>query len=257
MGKGFRIFSVRPFLEHLVCNSHFLRTSIFARTLTTPSSLKDQQDPHSLLKQDPIEICSNLWVKAFSSPPTTTFPNLTGFLSKFDLWVLAYQRCCAHVTGTFPPRNAIHSHVLHDLLSLRNAVVRGNYAWNKKTQQFIRSPNDKPSTELVSKRKLQAMLESDEPCFQDRIVQEVLLMILEPVFEARFSPKSHAFRPGRNAHTVIRTIRSNFAGYLWFVKGDITEIFDNVDRNVVMGCLEQAVRDMKILGLIKSGGQST
>ncbi|XP_062012744.1 nuclear intron maturase 1, mitochondrial [Rosa rugosa] len=262
MGKGTAhslprfIFSLRPFVEHLVRTSHFPRPSTFARalssSLTAPPPLKDQQDPYALLKQDPIEICSNLWVKAFSSPPTTTFPNLTGFLSKFDLWVLAYQRCCAHVTGTFPPRNAVHSHVLHDLLSLRNAVVKGNYAWNKKTHQFIRSPNDRPSTEVVSKRKLQAMLESDEPCFQDRIVQEVLLMIIEPVFEARFSPKAHGFRPGRNAHTVIRTIRSNFAGYLWFLKGDVSEVFENVDGNVVMGCLEQAVRDRKILGLVKS-----
>jgi hypothetical protein len=77
-------------------------------------------------------------------------------------------------------------------------------------------------------------------------------MVLEPVFEARFSPKSHAFRPGRSAHTVIRTIRSNFAGYLWFLKGDISEIFDNVDRNVVLGCVEKAVKDKKVLGLIKS-----
>ncbi|KAM1107987.1 hypothetical protein TB2_004561 [Malus domestica] len=154
----------------------------------------------------------------FSVGQGILFPNLTGFLSKFGLWVLAYQRSCAHVTGMFPPRSAIHSRVLHDLLSLRNAVVRGSFSWNKKTQQYIRSPNDKPSKEMVSKRKLRAMLEADEPCFQDRVVQEVLLMILEPVFGAWFSPKSHAFRPGRNAHTVIRTIRSNFPGYLWFLK---------------------------------------
>ena len=77
-------------------------------------------------------------------------------------------------------------------------------------------------------------------------------MILEPVFEPRFSPKSHAFRPGRNAHTVIRTIRSNFAGYLWFLKGDLTEILDRVDPNVVMRSLEKGTRDKKILGLIKS-----
>ncbi|KAM3000598.1 hypothetical protein FF2_036987 [Malus domestica] len=105
---------------------------------------------------------------------------------------------------------------------------------------------------MVSKRKLQAMLKADEPCFQDRVVQEVLLMILVPVFEARFSPKYHAFRPGRNAHTVIRTIRNNFARYLWFFEGGISEIFFNVERNYVMGCLEQAVRDRKILGLIQS-----
>lgn len=79
-----------------------------------------------------------------------------------------------------------------------------------------------------------------------------MLLILEPVFEARFSPKAHAFRPGRSAHTVIRTIRSNFAGYLWFLKGNLSEILENVDRNVVMGCLDKAIMDKKVLGLIKS-----
>ncbi|GLU13989.1 hypothetical protein SLE2022_305870 [Rubroshorea leprosula] len=210
-------------------------------------------DPYSLLKQDPVDICLSLWVKSFSSSPATTFPNITGFLSKFDLWVLAYQRSCAHVTGTFPPRNAIHSHILQSLLSLRNAVVHSRFKWNQKTNQHIRSPNDKPSTAIISRRKLQQILESDEPCFQDRVVQEVLLMVLEPLFEGRFSSKSHAFRPGRNAHTVIRTIRSNFAGYLWFLRGDLSEILDNVDAEVVMGCLEKVVKDKKVLNLIKSG----
>ncbi|KAK9267159.1 hypothetical protein L1049_009579 [Liquidambar formosana] len=210
------------------------------------------QDPYSLMKEDPIQVCSDLWVKTFSDPAHKPFPNLSGFLSKFDLWVLAYQRTCAHETGSFPPRNAIHSHTLHHLLSLRNAVLHGQFAWNKKIHPYIRSPNDTPLTKLISKRKLQSILESDAPCFQDRVVQEVLLLILEPIFEPRFSSKSHAFRPSRNAHTVIRTIRSNFAGYLWFLKGDLSEIFNNVDEDVVMGCVEKAVKDKKVLGLIKS-----
>ncbi|KAE7996209.1 hypothetical protein FH972_000950 [Carpinus fangiana] len=251
--------SLRTTIKHLHCLPKPLSSSRCVSSLTThhpppppPHQSLQSQDPYALLKEDPIQICSSLWVKTFSSPPNTTFPNLTGFLSKLDLWVLAYQRSCAHVTGTFPPRNAIHFHVLSDLLSLRNAVVRGQFLWNRKAQQYIRSPNEKPFTKLFSKRKLQAILESDEPCFQDRVVQEVLLMVLEPVFEARFSPKSHAFRPGRSAHTVIRTIRSNFAGYLWFLKGDLSEIFDNVDGNVVLDCVEKAVKDRKVLGLIKS-----
>ncbi|KAK4271832.1 hypothetical protein QN277_020465 [Acacia crassicarpa] len=264
--------SLRKAIKHLQCPPPFVKTlsSIpFVSSLSTSSlqrpSLKTanriqlanhhehkDQDPYSLLKEDPIDICSSLWVKTFSSPPNITFPNLTGFLSKFDLWVLAYQRCCAHATGTFPPRNAIHSQVLRDLLSLRNAVIHGKFKWNKKTEQFIHSPNEKPLTKPLSKRKLQAILDSSEPCFQDRVVQEVVLLILEPIFEARFSPKSHAFRPGRSAHTVIRTIRSNFAGYLWFLKGNLVEILESVDRNVVMGCLEKAIKDRKVLGLIKS-----
>ncbi|KAA8514931.1 hypothetical protein F0562_018282 [Nyssa sinensis] len=215
-----------------------------------------QQDPYSLLKEDPIQVVSDLWVRTFSDYNHRTqkpFTNLTGFLSKLDLWVLAYQRTCAHVTGYFPPRNAIQSHILCDLLSLRNAIVKGQFVWNMKTHLYIRSPNDKPLTKLISKRKLQSILNSDTAPFQDRVVQEVLLVILEPIFESRFSPKSHAFRPGRNAHTVIRTIRSNFAGYLWFLRGDISQILDNEDINVLMDCVEKAVRDKKVLGLIKSG----
>lgn len=76
-------------------------------------------------------------------------------------------------------------------------------------------------------------------------------MILEPVFEPRFSPRSHGFRPGRNPHTAIRTVRSGFAGYLWFLKGDVTGMFEHVDVNVVMGCVGKAVKDKKVLGLIK------
>nr|GME07759.1 nuclear intron maturase 1, mitochondrial-like [Ipomoea batatas] len=210
-----------------------------------------QQDPHILLKEDPIEVLSNLWVKTFSQPGNP-FTNLTGFLSKLDLWVLAYQRTCAHVTGSFPPRNALHTHILSDLVSLRNAVVSGKFIWNDKMHPIIRGPNERPISTL-SRRQLNSVLTSKTPAFQDRIVQETLLMILEPIFEPMFSPKSHAFRPGRNPHTVIRTIRSNFAGYLWFLKGDASDIFDNVGVNIVMDCIGKAVKDKKVISLIKSG----
>lgn len=121
--------------------------------------------------------------------------------------------------------------------------------------QYVRSPKDKISMnsgEGMSKGKLRRIIESEEPIFQDRVVHEVLLMILEPFFEARFSSKSHGFRPGRNPHTVIRTIRSNFAGYLWFMKGDVSELLDHLDVDVVMNCLQKVVKDRKVLGLIES-----
>eukprot|EP00258_Populus_trichocarpa_P038652 XP_024454671.1 nuclear intron maturase 1, mitochondrial [Populus trichocarpa] len=231
----------------------FIKSHSLFRTF---SSFSSHQDPYSVLKEDPVDICTSIWVKSFSSPSNFTFSNLTGFLSKLDLWALAYQRSCAHVTGKFPPRNALPSHALHSLFSLQTAVVHNRFKWNDKAHQILRSPNDKPSTKLVSKRKLSAMMESDDPCFQDRVVQEMLLMVLEPIFEARFSRKSHAFRPGRNAHTVIRTIRSNFAGYLWFLRGDLSEILDDIDADVVMGCVEKVVRDKKVLNLIKKALKS-
>ncbi|KAI5670884.1 hypothetical protein M9H77_11248 [Catharanthus roseus] len=248
--------SLRTKIKHLACTKPIISSRFISYLFRHPQSPSppQQEDPHSLLKEDPIEVLSDLWVKTFSQAESPKpFNNLTGFLSKLDLWVLAYQRTCAHVTGSFPPRNALHSSVLSDLLSLRNAVVHQKFLWNCKTRQFIRSPNDKPITERLSRRQIDAILNSKTPPFQDRVVQEVLLMILEPIFEPLFSSKSHAFRPGRNAHSVIRTIRSNFAGYLWFLRGDISEILDNVDVNVVMSCVEKTVKDKKVFKLIKSG----
>ncbi|GAV92279.1 RVT_1 domain-containing protein/Intron_maturas2 domain-containing protein [Cephalotus follicularis] len=259
--------SLREIIKHLHYNHHhhfFFQKYRSLSSLSTihhhqppPQNPHENQDPYSLLKQDPIQILTSLWVKAFTITTSTTFPNLKGFLSKLDLWVLAYQRTCAHVTGTFPPRNALHTQTLHALLSLQNAVVHSHFKWNHKTHQLLRSPNEKPFSNVVSKRKLQQLLESPESCFQDRVVQEVLLMILEPVFEARFSSKSHAFRPGRNPHTVIRTLRTNFAGYLWFLKGDLSDFFYNVDTNLVVDSVANVVKDKKVLGLIKSALKST
>ncbi|CAM8893717.1 unnamed protein product [Rhodiola kirilowii] len=255
--------SLRQNIKQLECSVRRLNLVAASRCLSSLAMHRRQQqhqriekeetqvDPYSLMKEDPIQICSDLWVKTFSDQARKPFSNLTGFLSKFDLWVLAYQRCHANETGTFPPKNAIHAPTLRDLFTLQNAVVRGNFKWNRKTEQFVRSPNDKPLA-MLSKRKLKSVLESDAPCFQDRVVQEVLLMILEPIFEARFSAKSHAFRPGRSAHTVIRTIRSNFAGYLWFLKGDLSQIYENVDRHLMMDYVAKGVKDRKVMDLIKS-----
>ncbi|KAH7568581.1 hypothetical protein JRO89_XS06G0017900 [Xanthoceras sorbifolium] len=255
--------SVRTAIKHLpsisslsFCRSLSYQIQIQTQTQTHESQNQNQHphphpDPYSLLKQDPIQILLSLWVKTFSSPTSISFPNLTGFLSKLDLWVLAYQRASAHVTGTFPPRSALHSHTLHSLLSLQNAVVRSAFRWHHKTHQLLRSPNDAPLTKPLSKTKLKSIIQSTDPCFQDRVVQEILFMILEPVFEPRFSAKSHAFRPGRSAHTVIRTIRSSFAGYLWFLKGDLSELLDYVQSDIILSCVEKAVKDKKILNLIK------
>ncbi|PKA51643.1 putative mitochondrial protein ymf11 [Apostasia shenzhenica] len=240
----------------------FLRMSTLSshrRCLLPPARLDfrshqdEDENPYDLMREDPIQVCSDLWVRSFSRshlhPP---FPNLTGFLKKFDLWVLAYQRSCAHHTGSFPPKKAIHFPALRALLGLRCSVLSGRHLWGAATDLLLRSPNDPPSTRRISKRKFLALLESSPPPFQDRVVLELLLLLLEPIFEARFSPKSHCFRPGRSPHTVIRTIRSSFAGYLWFLKADLTDVADNFTPELILSCLEKAVGDRKVLGLIKS-----
>ncbi|XP_010913705.1 nuclear intron maturase 1, mitochondrial [Elaeis guineensis] len=250
-------------LKPLLPLPHYLLHSLRITTLSSPVISRHHQhqqqlpddfpNPYDLTKEDPIQVCSDLWVRCFSRPdPHLPFPNLTGFLKKFDLWVLAYQRACAHHTGSFPPKNAIHLPHLRSLLALQRAALSPNYPWGASTHLLLRSPADPPFTRPISRRKFLALLASAPPPFQDRVLQELLLLLLEPVFEPRFSPRSHAFRPGRSPHTVLRTIRSNFAGYLWFLKADLSAVSDNFSPDVIISCLEKGVSDRKVLGLIKS-----
>ncbi|KAJ4773783.1 hypothetical protein LUZ62_058040 [Rhynchospora pubera] len=211
----------------------------------------DPFDPSTLLKEDPISLCASLWLSSFREPSTT--PPLSSYLSRLELWLLAYQKAYADDTGSYLPRSNIPASTIHSLLSLRNAVLDGQFKWGNRLTPFIRSPRDPTDPATLSKRKLKAFLTAPgPPPFQDKIVHEVLLLILEPVFESRFSSKSFAFRPGRTAHTAIRTIRRSFAGYLWYLKGDLSTLFDCPKINLVLNALIREIRDKKIVDLIRA-----
>ncbi|KAK8691026.1 hypothetical protein V6N13_074547 [Hibiscus sabdariffa] len=211
----------------------------------------DSDDPANLMKEDGVSVCSQMWIENFREPDRLV-SNLTSYLRRFELWVLAYQKVCADEIGAYVPRSSITRSALEDLLALRNAVLDNRFKWGARLEFIIKSPKDKTEYESLSKRKIKAILTTTQPApFQDKLVQEVLFMILEPIYESRFSQKSFAFRPGRNAHTVLRVIRRNFAGYLWYIKGDLSVILDGLKVGLVMSALMRDVRDKKIIDLIK------
>ncbi|CAN0842769.1 Nuclear intron maturase 2, mitochondrial [Linum grandiflorum] len=229
--------------------------AIFRLSSFTPSYRRspDPDDPTNLMREDGVSVCSQMWIENFREPDRTV-TNLTTYLRRFELWVLGYQKVCADEIGTYVPRSAIQRSALEDLLVLRNAVLDGRFKWGARLDFFIKSPKDKTDYASLSKRKIKAILTTTQPAaFQDKIVQEVLFMILEPVYEARFSDKSFAFRPGRTAHTVLRVIRRSFAGYLWYLKGDLSTVLDGgMKESFVIGALMRDVRDKNIVDLVKS-----
>ncbi|XP_078446037.1 intron maturase, type II family protein [Wolffia australiana] len=209
-------------------------------------------NPSSLIKEDGVAICSSLWVDSFREPGKT-ITDLSSYLRRLELWVIAYQKVAADDTGAYVPKSAIPHRALEGLLALRNSVLDGRFKWGARLEFHVRSPRDKTDLETLSKRKIKILLTTAQPPpFQDRIVQEVLLMILEPIYEARFSQKSFAFRPGRSAHTVIRVIRRNFAGYLWYMKVDISTLLEVSKVGLVINALLRDVRDKRVVDLIKS-----
>jgi len=88
------------------------------------------------------------------------------------------------------------------------------------------------------------------PTFTDKLVQEVLRMILEAVYEPIFLNVSHGFRPNRGCHTAILSLRNEFTGTRWFVEGDIKGCFDNIDHAVLVGLLNNKIKDARIIKLI-------
>lgn len=212
----------------------------------------DPNDPSTLMKEDGVSVCCQMWIENYREPDRIV-TNLTSYLRRFELWVLAYQKVCADETGAYLPRSAVQKSALEDLLALRNAVLDNRFKWGARLDFFIKSPRDKTDYQSLSKRKIKAILTTTQPApFQDKIVQEVLFMILEPIYEARFSQKSFAYRPGRNAHTVLRVIRRNFAGYLWYMKGDLSTILDGMKVGLVINALMRDLRDKKIIDLVKA-----
>ncbi|HAT92472.1 MAG TPA: group II intron reverse transcriptase/maturase, partial [Sphingobacterium sp.] len=89
------------------------------------------------------------------------------------------------------------------------------------------------------------------PSFDDKLVQEVIRMILEAIYEDSFEHTSHGFRPHRSCHTAMMQISKSFNGAKWFVEGDIQGFFDNIDHDVLIGILKERIADERFLRLIR------
>jgi RNA-directed DNA polymerase len=90
------------------------------------------------------------------------------------------------------------------------------------------------------------------PTVKDRIVQTAALLILEPIFEADFLDCSYGFRPGRNAHQAIDTIRQHVAsGRQEVYDADLKSYFDTIPHDSLLKCLERRIADRSVLKLIR------
>jgi group II intron reverse transcriptase/maturase len=89
------------------------------------------------------------------------------------------------------------------------------------------------------------------PTVQDRWIQQMLLQVLQPLFEPTFSEHSYGFRPNRGAHDAVRAAQRYVqSGKSWVVDMDITKFFDHVNHDILMNRIGQSVRDKRVLRLI-------
>ena len=89
------------------------------------------------------------------------------------------------------------------------------------------------------------------PSWRDKLVGEVVRLILEAVYEPVFSSRSHGFRKGRGCHTALRRIRDTWTGTVWFIEGDISDCFGSVDHEILMRIIGEKIGDQRFLRLIR------
>jgi group II intron reverse transcriptase/maturase len=88
------------------------------------------------------------------------------------------------------------------------------------------------------------------PAWSDKLVAEVVRLLLEAYYEPRFSGRSHGFRPGRGCHTALSEVVETWKGTHWFIEGDISDCFGSLDHQVMLAILAEKIHDGRFLRLI-------
>jgi group II intron reverse transcriptase/maturase len=88
------------------------------------------------------------------------------------------------------------------------------------------------------------------PTWSDKLVGEVIRLLLEAYYEPQFSVHSHGYRPGRGCHTALREVADYWPGTTWFIEGDISDCFGSLDHEVMISILAEKIHDNRFLRLI-------
>jgi group II intron reverse transcriptase/maturase len=90
------------------------------------------------------------------------------------------------------------------------------------------------------------------PSWSDKLVGEVVRLLLEAYYDPGFSGRSHGFRKGLGCHTALREIRNTWTGTTWFIEGDISDCFGSFDHEILLGIMAEKIHDQRFLRLIRN-----
>ena len=89
------------------------------------------------------------------------------------------------------------------------------------------------------------------PSWPDKLVGEVIRLLLEAYYEPQFSGRSHGFRRGRGCHSALSEVSETWTGTAWFIESDISDCFGSFDHEVMLSILAEKIHDNRFLRLIK------
>ena len=109
-----------------------------------------------------------------------------------------------------------------------------------------------PSGGSTSRRRTGRLRPLGLPTWSDKLVGEVVRLLLEAYYEPTFSDRSHGFRPGRGCHTALREVANTWTGTTWFIEGDIADCFGSLDHEVMLSILAEKIHDNRFLRLLRN-----
>ena len=157
-----------------------------------------------------------------------------------DLYLRAYGRLYPNRGATTKGTTAdtVDGMSLAKIDHLIDALRQERFRWTPVRRVNIPKPNGKTRPLGI-------------PTWTDKLLQEVIRMILEAYYEPQFSDRSHGFRPRRGCHTALSEVASKWTGTRWFIEGDIKGCFDNINHEVMMSVLGEKLLDKRFLNLLQ------
>ena len=158
-----------------------------------------------------------------------------------NLYLMAYGRLAKNDGALTPgatPKTA-DGMKMDDIHAIIEALRFERYRWTPARRVYIPKANGK-------RRPLGL------PTWSDKMLQEVMRLLLEAYYEPQFSDRSHGFRPQRGCHTAFTEITRTWTGTTWFIEGDIAGCFDNIDHKVLLEILGENIHDNRFLRLVSN-----
>jgi RNA-directed DNA polymerase len=123
---------------------------------------------------------------------------------------------------------------------IKEALLEGRYEPSPVRRVEIPKPDGKGMRQLGI------------PTVLDRLIQQALHQVMQPLFDPNFSNRSYGFRPGRDAHQAVRQAQVYVSeGRRWVVDMDLEKFFDRVNHDILMSRVTRRVKDKRVLRLIR------
>ena len=157
-----------------------------------------------------------------------------------DLYLLAYGRIYANQGAMTPGASAETADGMSEdkIDQIIEAMRHERYRFSPVRRIYIPKKNGK-------------LRPLGLPSWSDKLVGEVVRLLLEAYYEPTFSDHSHGFRPGRGCHTALREVERTWTGTTWFIEGDISDCFGSLDHEIMVRILAEKIHDNRFLRLIQ------